>query len=700
MQYVIGVDIGGTCTDCVVVDDLGRVTLGKAFSTPPDFSEGVVDAVEVAAKEMGTDSPALLENTRLFLHGSTIAENAIVDGTLARGGLLVTRGYEETLFMTRGPYGRWSGLPEGEQKNPIEMNKVPPLIPFPRIKGIRERTDCEGHILVKADKGDIERAIQELMENGAETIGVCFLWSFRNPDNENMVKKIVQKLYPRLFFTTSNELAPILGEYERTSTVALNISLGPVVAKYFASLGRKLKRKGFNGIPLIMQAYGGLLRAEEASKAPVGMIESGPVSGLVGSKSLGDTIGFNNIIAADMGGTTFKAGVIREGVIEYQREPMVFRYHYVLPKMDVISIGLAGGSIISLDPRSSAPKIGPRSAGAHPGPVCYGFGGTEPTVTDVDLLLGYLNPQFFLGGRAALDKEVTLRAFKSKIADPLGMNVMEAAAALYRLTNSMLYDMVHKITVERGLDPKDYALFAYGGTAGMHMTSIAEELNVSCVIIPHSASVHGAFGLVGADIVHEHQTVYPMMVPADVGEVNDIFMKLRDKAMEELRSEGLKDEDMVIRRAIDMRYTRQVHVVTTPVEAEGTLTTNDLERTCACFERLYEERYGKGSGYREAGMYMVTFKLRGIGKLRKPEIKGQELTTSDPGAALVETRKAYFDNVRDMRNARCYDFVKLLPGNEVAGPSIIWTPITTIVVNPGQRAFCDRYKNIKISKAQ
>jgi len=694
MEYIVGVDIGGTGTDCVVVDENGVLTVGKAFSTPPTFTEGVLNAVKIAAEKCGTSISTLLGNTRLFLHSTTVAENAVVDGNLAKGGLLVTRGCEDLLFMTKGAYGRWSGLTEQEIKNPVMTDKPPPVIPFSMIKGVNERVDARGKILKRLGKTEIEESISDLISDGAESIGVCFLWSFSNPDNENKVGEILKTMHPDLFFTLSNELAPILGEYERISTVALNICLGPQVSKYLSNLGEALQDNGFKGILLIMQAYGGLLKHEEASNRPVGMIESGPVSGLVGTKSLGDKLGLNNIVASDMGGTTFKAGVIREGRIEYQRAPMVLRYHYVLPKMDIISIGLAGGSIISIDPRTGAPKVGPMSAGAYPGPACYGFGGTKPTVTDMDLILGYLNSKFYMEGRAELDIEGARASFKTKVADPMGVDMMEAACSLCKLANSLLYDMLHKMTVEKGLDPREYALFSYGGTAGMHMGAVSQELGMQKVVIPYAASVQGAYGLVSADVVHEDQTTYPMSYPVGVDKVNDIFDKIIEKINTQLKDEGFEEDGIVMEHSIDMRYRRQVHLVTTPVEAQGVLTEKDLEQTCDSFEKLYTQRYGKESAYREAGIEMVIFRVRGIGNLRKPMIKGEELSGSDPEAAFVEARKIYCDNIGEIMEARGYDMEKLVPGNMVEGPAIIWTPITTIVVNPGHKATLDQYRNV------
>lgn len=696
MQFVIGVDIGGTCTDCVVMDAEGRITVAKAFSTPADFSQGILNALEFAAQKLGIERAALLKQTKLFLHGTTIAENAIVDDKMVKAGVLVTRGFEDTLFLMRGGYAEWSGGTEDEMKDIVNVARPPLLTPREMIVGIRERVDANGETLAAPDPADVERAVQRLAENGAEAIGVSFLWSFVKPDNELAAQRVIRELYPEMFCTISSEIAPIMGEFERTQTVVLNARLGPAISNYLNRLQQKLNDQNFDGALLVMQAYGGLLGAREAASRPVGLIESGPVSGLVGSKALGEIIGFRNIIGVDMGGTTFKAGVVSEGMIDYEREPMILRYHYALPKMNVASIGVAGGSEISLDPYTGTPRVGPRSAGAYPGPLCYDFGGTEPTVTDVDLILGYLNDRFFLDGRAKLNRGKALEVFKSKIADPLGMEVVQAAGEVYRLTNSIIYDLLHKLTIERGLDPRSYVMFSYGGTAGMHVTAFARQLGVSRVIIPHSASVHGAFGLMMSDVTHEEQLTRPLRVPADPAQVNAIFSQLAARVTDKLNSEGFGAQDIVLSRAVDLRFRRQVHVVTTPVDGAGALGEKELAEVIAAFEKLYEERFGSGSGYKEAGIEMVNFRLRGVGLLRKPELKAEAERSSDPGAALVEAREVYFGELRGVTRANCYDFEKLIPGNEVHGPAVVWTPITTVVVNPGQRAWCDPYKNLHV----
>lgn len=698
MQYVVGIDIGGTCTDCVVVDETGKVTFGKTFSTPPDFSTGIVDSLTLAARTLGLDLTGLMTATRLFLHSTTVAENAVVDGTLAKAGLITTRGFEDTLFAMRGGYGRWSGLTEAEKRNPVETDKLPPIIARGLIAGLHERSDSQGHLLVEANEAEIETAVRALLDAGAESLGVCLLWSFVNDHNEELVRRVAERVRPGLFLTLSHDIAPIVGEYERSSTVALNARLGPVVGQYLDNLQSRLADHGFAGRLLVMQAYGGLLPVERAAESPVGMIESGPTSGLVGSKQLGRLIGFNNIIAADMGGTTFKVGVVREGLIDYQRESMVLRYHYALPKMDVVSLGLAGGSIISVDPRTGVPSIGPRSAGSYPGPVCYDHGGTEPTITDVDAILGYLNADFFLGGRAALNIEKARQVFQAKVADPLGRPLIDTAAAMYQLANAMIYDLLHKTTIQRGLDPRGFALFSFGGTAGMHVAAYGAELGVSHIVIPHSAAVHGAFGLITSDIVHEDQTTQPLRPPVDPEVLNAIFAALEQRVRAQLHSEGFTDADIRITRSIDMRYRRQVHLLTSPVVGEGPLTADTLTQTLALFETLYRQKYGPESAYREAGIEMVSFRLRGAGSLQKPQFRVHDLGPADPTAARVGQREAWVHQARALQTVDTYQFEGLAPGQVVPGPAIIWTPITTVVLNPDQAARVDEFKNLVIAR--
>jgi N-methylhydantoinase A len=707
VEYVVGIDIGGTCTDCTVVDQEGVLTLGKAFTTYPTFADGIVDALANAAEQLGLDGvEPLLRDTRLFLHSTTVAENALVNDDLAPAGLITTRGHEDTLYATRGGFGRWSGLTEEEKRNPIDTDKPPALLPRKMVLGVRERVDARGTVLAELDEEGVRTAVGKIVAAGAEAVGVSFLWSFANSGNELAARALIEREWPDIFVSTGHELSPMIGEYERTSTVALNVRLGPVVGRYLDELRVRLESLGLEGQVLVMQAYGGLLPIEKAADKPVGMIESGPVAGLVGSKFQGALIGLDNIIAADMGGTTFKVGVVREGLIEYQWEPTVLRYHYALPKMDVTSLGVAGGSIISVDPRTGIPQVGPQSAGSYPGPVCYNHGGTEPTITDVDAILGYLNPDFFLGGRAGIDVDKAREALQAKVAEPLGMTVMEAAGAVYRLANSMIYDLLHRATVQRGLDPRRFSLFSMGGTAGMHVAAYGLELGVDPIVVPYSASVQGAFGLVSSDVVHEEQISHPVRLPADPAELNDLFAGLRSRVVEQLKEEGFEDDQIRVRYSADMSYRRQTHILTVPLPipdtdgsdgASALLTEELIEKTADAFEELYREKYGQESGYREAGIEMVSFRVRGSGLVRRPELKPEELGAPDPSAAVVETRTAWVDEWGRMDDVKGYDFRLLQPGNEIPGPAIVWTPITTVVVSASHTAAVDGFKNLVLT---
>lgn len=702
MDYIVGVDIGGTCTDCVVVDSAGQTTLGKAFSTPPEFFEGILNALEMAAGRLGTTSRDLLAGTRLLLHSSTVAENILVNGDHARAGLLTTLGFESTLFATRGGFGRWSGLTEEEKRNPIETDKPAPLVPLGLVRPLRERVDRRGVVLTPVDPAEVEEALGSLVDSGVQAIGICLLWSCVNPENEQAVSALLRRLRPDLFVTVSHEIAPMLGEYERMSTVALNACLGPVIARYLARLEMWARELGFRGTLLVMQAHGGLVPVEEAATRPIGMVESGPVGGLMGCKRLGDLRGEHNIIFADLGGTTFKVGVVRDGLIEYQREPMVLRYHYTLPKLDVISLGLAGGSIISIEPRTGVPRLGPRSAGSYPGPVCYDHGGTDPTLTDVDAILGYLDARYFLGGAASLNLAKASEVFSRRVAEPLDMDPEEAAAAIYRLANSMIYDLIHKTTVQRGLDPRGFVLFSTGGTAGMHLPAVGQALGVVAVVVPHSASVQGAFGLVTSDVVHEELTTRPIRAPAEAAAVNLIFDTLVGKVTAQLAREGFGRDQRELTRAIDMRYRRQVHIITVPVDqgpqSDGlpSLTAVSLDETLDRFEMLYRQKYGPESTFREAGVEMVTFRVRGTGTVPKPSFPTVELGNADARGAIQEMRRAYVADDDRMETVPGYDFTRLRPGHLIPGPAIIWTPITTVVVQRRQVALVDGHQNLVI----
>jgi N-methylhydantoinase A len=701
LRYVVAVDVGGTCTDCVIMDRDGVTTVGKAYSTPPEFTQGIVDSLTVGAEELGLTFPELIASTWLFLHSTTIAENAIATGDLARAGVVTTSGFRDTLFAMRGGFGRWSGLTEDEKRNPVETSKPPALVPVERIRTVKERIDREGSVVVELAQEDVERAVRELVDERVDSIGVCLLWSFANPAHEIQIREAVERLRPGLFVSLSHELAPVVGEYERTSTVALNAALGPVSHAYLRALGERLESDGFAGTVLVMQAHGGLLSAERARERPVSMIESGPVSGLLGCRRLGELIGVRNIIGADMGGTTFKVGAVRDGLIDYQHESQVFRYHYALPKMDVVSLGVAGGSIVSFDERTGIPQVGPRGAGSYPGPIVYGHGGSEPTVTDVDAILGFMNPSYFLGGRETLDVDLAREIFEREVADRLGLPLLEAAGAIYKLTNTYIHDLLHRTTVQRGLDPRQFVLFSTGGTAAMHLPAIGDELGVRGVVIPYTASVHGAFGLLTSDVVHEELLTKPMEHPADPAVVAELFDRLEGTVRRQLAGEGFDGDDVTVSRAVDMHYRRQVHEVTVPLRSNGDgISAAALEDLASDFTALYKQRYGSESTWPGSVAELVTFRVRGSGSLHRPELKRWEEGDEPLEHALDEVREVFIPGEGRLLDVPGYALERLAVGARIPGPALIWSPITTIVVGVEQSAFVDPYRNVIIERTE
>jgi N-methylhydantoinase A len=693
MAYIIGVDVGGTFTDAVLLDANGSITLGKSLSTPYDFSVGVLESVRDAADALGLSVEEMMSRADAFLLGTTAAENALINRRLAKVGLLMTRGFEDTLVLTRGGYGRWAGLSNEEAMHPVMTDKPTPLVPRTLTRGVRERTDSQGEIVVPVDEADVGGAAKALVESGAESIGLCFLWSFRNPENENRAAEVIRKLHPDVPVTLSSELAPRIGEYERVSTVALNAAVAPEMRESLRGLEERISKLGFTERPLIMQGYGGLLPVSKAAEQAVGMIESGPAGGIIGSQFAGNLIGCPNIIGCDLGGTSFKVGVITDGAYEYAWESTILRHHSLIPKIDIVSIGAGGGSIVWIEPRTNLPRIGPQSAGASPGPICYGLGGEEPTLTDVNLLLGYIEPDYFLGGKMKLDLEKTEALFRQKVAGPLGMEVEEAASAVYRLVNAQMADLVRKVTVERGLDPRDYVLFSYGGAASIHAGAFSPELGVQKIVVPSTASVHGAFGIVTSDVTHEYPVTKHVPVPAAAAEVNDIFTGLEAKALEEMKQEGFAETEVRFQRTAGLRFRLQMHEVITPVPL-GKLSTEDLEAVYRQFTEIYEQKHGKGSAYQEAGMEIISFHLRAVGKLPKPTLRTFEKAGPDSGKALINRRQVFFNGER--RETGVYRYDLLDHGNAVDGPAVIVTPVTTIVLQPGQKAVLDMYKNVII----
>ena len=694
MAYMVGGDSGGTFTDCVVVDSEGRITLCKAPSTPHDFSQGVLDAVALAAEALGISLKQLLSESRVFAHGTTVTTNALLTRNGVKTGLITTKGFEDTILIGR-VHQKVAGLSEREIIHAVMLDKAEPIVPRPLIKGVTERVDYQGRVLVPLNVEEAARSVRELVGAGVEAISICFLWSFMNPGHEGQVRDLVQREYPQVFVTASSDLVPQMGEYERTATTALNCYLGPVAYRYLHALGSKLREKGLSCPLLVMQSTGGVLPSEEIREKAVNTISSGPVGGVTGALFLGRVLGYDNVICTDVGGTSFDVGLIVGGRAEQAREPVAGKYHTRVPTVDIASIGTGGGSVAWIEPVTGILRVGPQSAGAAPGPVCYDRGGDQPTVTDAGVILGYINPDYFLGGRMRLDREKALAVTTEKIADPLGMDVYQAAAGIYKISNFQLADLVRKVTIEKGYDPRDFVLFAYGGAGPQYAGLYGAEIGLHTIVIPSLASVFSAFGAVVSDIVKFHSVSDPMVVPLDTQRVNQIYRGLEEKAGQALRRDGVADEDMALERYVEMRYRRQVHEVRVPVPA-GSLTASQIDGVLESFDQKYEELYGKGAAFREAGVEVITFHVVGRGRTPKPSLPYTEPGDPDPSEALKGSRPAYFERAGGFVDTRVYDSEKLRPGHLVQGPAVIEVPTTTVVVQPGLRARVDPFLNIII----
>jgi N-methylhydantoinase A len=696
MNYIVGVDIGGTFTDCVAMDEQGAVTLGKALSTPNDFAVGAVNAVADAARNLGcANENELLASTKFFFHACTVADNTLITRSGPKTGLLTTAGFGDTLLIMRGR--TTEGLTESDAFRASTQSKPIPIIPRALIEEVQERIDYKGSTLIALSPDEIARAVRTLVGRGVNSIAIALLWSLTNDTHERALADFIKKEYPSVFVSLSSEVSPFLGEYERTATTAFNAYVGPKIAAYLRRLGELLESKGLRREPLIMQAYGGVLGIEDTCKTAVGTIESGPASGIVGSRFIGEQLGTSNVLATDMGGTTFKVGVIRDGSVEMDHKPIFMRYQLFLSKIWVESIGAGGGSIVWIDPETGLLKVGPQGAGSSPGPICYGMGGTEVTVSDADLILGYLNEDCFLGGRMKLAKQQAVRALEEKIARPMNMTIAEAASGIYRITNSHMTDLIRRATVERGYDPREFTLFAFGGAAAVHAGRYAAELGIREIVVPLTASVHGATGLVSSDVIYNYGRSERLSVPADAQHVRDSFAGLVERAKASLRNAGFEDRQIKIIRSVDMRYRQQVHELNVSFSAgTGLLSEQDLEDIYQRFDELYELTYGPGAGYREAGKEIMAFRVVAIGELSKPKLKKHPVKANQAVAALKPERKVYFQEEKDFIATKIYDYDRLASGSEIFGPAIIETPITTIVVNPHDRATIDDYRNVRM----
>ncbi len=702
-MYYIGIDVGGTFTDLALMDDSGRMRPFKTPTTPQDFTLGLMNGLQLAADELKVSLAELLGQVKYFGHGTTIGTNALIQRKGAKTGLITTGGFGDTIFIQR-TMSLSAGLSDEEARHYSARRPTVPIIPRKLVKEVTERVDFSGAEVVPLDKEEAKTAVRELVGQGVEAIAICFLWSFMNPRHEQEMKEIVTAEAPKALVFASNELLPAIGEYERTSATAINAYLGPIIATYINVLSGKLRNAGLKSPICIMNSMGGVASAAEAAKTAVALISSGPSGGVLGSIFLGNMLGCDNIIVTDMGGTSFDVSVIAKGKPTISTISEVSKYHISLPMIDIASIGAGGGSIASVE--NGELKVGPNSAGARPGPACYNAGGVYPTVTDADMVLGVIDPAYFLGGRLKLSRERAEAAITEYVAKPLGIDLVSAAAGIKRIVDNHMADLLRAHTVKRGHDPAEFVLFAYGGAGPTHCSAYGTELNVKQIVVPVTATVHSAYGALASDMHLTLEMTDLMRTPAmaadpakylDAARIARNFESLEQRGAAALKNNGIASKDMSFERTLGMLYRRQAREI--QVTAPWTkLGPEEMEKLIAEFEKVYETLYGKGTAYKDAGIEIRRFRVDAIGHLPKPSLKKYALGGADASAGRLGKRKVYFYEAGGFRPTDIYDGSRLKAGNAIKGPAVIQYPGTTVLVDENQGARIDEFLNCIIER--
>jgi len=697
MGYLVGIDIGGTFTDCAIVDGAGRLLTTKVPSTPPDFARGMMDALGAGAAALGLPMDRFCRDIAFLSHGTTVGTNTIIQKRGAKVGLITTRGHEDAIHIMRGSRG-YAGRDIRKVVHFPETSKPAPIVPKRLIRGVSERVDCFGEIVVALNTKETEAAIRELLAEGVQAIAICFLWSFRNPLHERKVKELVTRIDPTVFVTCSVDIAPKWGEYERVTATALNAYLGPVMGNYLQNINSSLVNLGYRHGLQITQCGGGTVPVARAGEAPLLTLDSGPVSGVTASMFLGNAMGEKNVITTDMGGTSFDVSIIHEGKPAYSFISNTDQYEYFLPKVDLQAIGAGGGSLARANAERRTLTVGPDSAGAFPGPVCYGRGGTAPTVTDAQLLLGYLDPDNFAGGKMRLDFDSALKSI-SLLGKGIGLTPFETAAGICRIVELNMADIIRKVTVEKGFDPRDFVLFAFGGAGPAHAGVFARELGVRKVIVPQrkAASTWCAFGAAAADVLHifEHTEIMQTPVPAE--RINKILDGLQENAASLMQKEGIQENRQRFEFSLDVRHKGQINEV--EVLLRATRLERDFEPALRkLFVRRYEQLYGRGSALAGAQLEIVVCRLRARALTPRPKlVRARSSSARIPKDAVRKARDIYWPDLKKKRRTVVYDGERLVSGNSVTGPAIVETSDTTVVVPPGAKLRLDALGNFELT---
>ncbi|MBN8936219.1 MAG: hydantoinase/oxoprolinase family protein [Rhizobiales bacterium] len=694
MAYRLGVDIGGTFTDLVIQSETGRIHTLKVPSTPDDPSQAVLNAIGLAAAE---GIGVTLSDVSQFIHSTTIASNTILQANGARTGLLVTEGFRDLLDIRR--HKRYALFDAA-------YRKLPPLIERRLTFGIPERIDAQGEVVEPLDEEAVRAALRTLAGEGVEAIAICFLFSFRNNKHEVRAAEIAREMLPDCFISYSSAIYPQYREYERASTAAVNSYLGPNVSRYVDRLSREARRMGVQAPLQLMQSNGGIIAAAQASTFPCRIVESGPAAGVIASNYFGSLVGRRNIIAFDMGGTTAKAGLIENGEVRISPGQEVGTgmnmsrlltgggYFIGAATVDLAEVGAGGGSLVRLD-ANNVLKVGPESAGAVPGPICYGKGGDRVTVTDANVLLNRIPADHFLGGRMQLDVKRTRAIAQEQLAGPLGVSVEEVCAAIVEVANANMLKMLRIVSVEQGYDPQDFCLIPSGGSGPVHAVELAQELGITEVIVPPAPGLLSSQGLLSADVRYDfRRTFVAFAADADLAVLNTLVGELRAEGARALSEYALPASQTEVLVSADMRYLGQAYEINVPLSAgelgEGERTAL-IERFHKAHERIYGRRHAEGR------VQFVNIILTMFGRVRA--LQHPELPAAEGQPKAVVRARTWF-NGQPSDDCPCYDRDTIRAGHQWQGPAVVAGADSTIVIPPGWSARCDRFGNILVTRAQ
>ena len=663
----IGIDVGGTFTDIVAVSDTGTVTFSKAASTPNDPSIGVMNAVERLADELGINSETLLSKTESIVHGTTVATNALLERKGAKTGLLTTLGHRDVLEMREGLK---------DDRYNMRLPAPAPLVPrFLRL-GVRERIKPDGRIHTELDNTSLDEAINKLREEKVTSVAVCYLHAYKEPKHEQETKKILEAKLPGVSVSISSEVFPEIKEYERVSTTIVNAYVRPIVENYLNRLEERLKNAGYKGSVLIILSHGGVAPIEEAIRLSAATVLSGPAGGVAGSKYGASLIGAGDLVPFDMGGTSTDISMIVNGEPALSSTRGIAGQRIALQSLDIVSIASGGGSIARVD-AGGILRVGPESAGALPGPACYGKGGAEVAVTDASVVLGFLDPGNFLGGRETLDVAAAEAAL-SRLANQLSVEPAEAAEGVHKVINTQMAEGIRLVSVRRGVDPRKFALLSVGGAAGIHITEIARQLEVQRVIVPRTAAVLSAWGMLATDLRYEvSRTHIGDTGSLKAGDVREVFSEMELEGRSRLKEAF--DGDVSISRSADMRYGEQIYEVDVSLD-DVDFSDDDLMKSISDrFHKRHEELFTYSLPDQDA--VLVNGRLAAIGAL--PDLPQEPKTEARAASGHRTTRKIFLAGWVD---APVFNLEELVPSQKIEGPAIIESSTTTVVLRSDDKA--------------